>query len=60
MFNVGVANIDVIFSKYIFKGKFAIKSLNNVNGLNYNTNNIKKYFKSLNKCVLMILKFDLK
>jgi hypothetical protein len=34
--------------------------INKVNGLNYNINNIKEYFNSLNECVLMILNFDLK
>jgi hypothetical protein len=40
--------------------QFAIKSINNVNGLNYNINNVKEYFNSLNECVLMILNFALK
>ena len=52
-------SVKHIFS-WIWYLKFAIKSNNNVNGLNYNINNVKEYFNSLNECVLMILTFDLK
>ena len=33
MFNMGVANIDVIFSKYIFKGLYKIDSRSSVKSL---------------------------